>query len=194
MTCVLSLSQTSANTTASTDQCSRPEGWNPKHEPWEQKVPVLVQCKLPWAPAMYPAAKDGWPLSRKLFGSLCWVLRLLTRAHPGLSYCPYKTAQGECEPNVLSVPGRKMLTMNPCGRTVQYNCKDTQPALWGGPKRNMQVSSGLAFSFCSNPAGVRAALTSTLKDGCSLGCEFSKSCGCEFSSNFQNLLDQEILY
>ena len=68
----------------------------------------------------------GGPLSRKLFGSLCCVLCLLTRAHPGLGYCPYKTAQVGCEPNVLNVPGRKMLTMNPCSRTVQYNCSNTQ--------------------------------------------------------------------
>lgn len=82
-------------------------------------------CKLPWAPAMHPAAKDGWPPSRKLFGSLCCVLCLLRRAHPGLGYCPYKTAQGGLEPNVLNVPGRKMLTMNLSSRTVQYNYDNT---------------------------------------------------------------------
>lgn len=94
--------------------------------PENRKSQRFALCKLPWAPAMHPSAKDGWPPSRKLFGSLCGMLRLLTRAHPGLGYCPYKTAQGGWEPNVLNVPGRKMLTRNPCGRTVQYNYDNTQ--------------------------------------------------------------------
>lgn len=64
---VLSSPQTNANAAASTDQCGRTEGWNPKHEPREQKVPALALCMLPWAPALRPAAKEGWPPSRKLW-------------------------------------------------------------------------------------------------------------------------------
>lgn len=103
---------------------------------------------------MRPAAKDGWPPSRKLFGSLGCVLCLLTRAHPGLSYCPYKTAQEGRKPNVLNVPGRKMLTMNPCGGTVQCNCKSTQHSPWRATEENAaatQVASGFPLSFCSSP-------------------------------------------
>lgn len=105
---------------------------------------------------MNPAAKDGWPRSRKLSGSLGCVLCLLTRAHPGLSYCPYKTAQEGCEPNVFNVPGRKMLTMNPCGRTVQCNCKSTQHPPWGAIKENAaatQAASGFPFPSAAVPGG-----------------------------------------
>lgn len=137
--------------------------------------------------AVHPAAKDGWPPSRKLFGSLCCVLCLLTRAHPGLGSCPYKTAREGWEPNVLNVPGRKMLTMNPCGRTVQYNCNNTQQP---GARRKAQLGAqaprACSSSLRSWPAGPTAAWTPTLQQSLRNGC----SCGCGLEAlNFQDAPD-----
>ena len=116
----------------------------------------------------------GGPLSRKLFGSLCCVLCLLTRAHHGLGYCPYKTAQVGCEPNVLNVPGRKMLTMNPCGRTVQYNCNNTQFCSQRRGQRGKHSccpgSQRLLSSFCRSPTRPETALTATLPRNLRSGC------------------------
>lgn len=101
-------------------------------------------CASSMSSSHAPGSQGRVALRRKRFGSLRGVLCLPTRAHPGLGYCPYKTAQGGCEPSVLNVPGRKMLAMNPCGRTVQYNCNSTQPRSPGRPggKRSCAQAPG----------------------------------------------------
>lgn len=155
------------------------QDWRMESKAWAPRTesPSARSVQVAWAPAMRPEAKDGWPPSRKLFGSPGCVLCLLTRAHPGLSYCPYKTAQEGREPNVLNVPGRKMLTMNPCGRTVQCNCKNTQHSLPGGPERKMQLLPRRPVASPCPSAAVwlgRVPSTSSLPQN--LGNGFSRGC------------------
>lgn len=139
MTCVLSLSQTSANTAASLIYGAGLKDGIQSMSPENRKSQCSLCASCPELQPCVLQPRMGGPPSRKLFGSMGCVLCLLTRAHPGRSYCPYKTAQEGREPNILNVPGRKMLTMNPCGRTVQCNCKNTQHSLPGGPQRKMQL-------------------------------------------------------
>lgn len=102
-----------------------------------------TQATLSSSPA---SCGQGWVApEQETLGSLRCVLCLLTRAHPGLGYCPYKTARGECEPNVFNVPGRGMLTT-----IAQWNSTVLQQhaALLGGGARR---SCGSGFLWLPWP-------------------------------------------
>lgn len=104
-----------------------------------------TQAPLSSRPA---SCSQGWVApEQETLGSLHCVLCLLTRAHPGLGYCPYKTARGECKPNVFNVLGRRMLTM-----IAQSNSTVLQQhsALLGGGA--WRCGSGFPWLPCPAPS------------------------------------------